>query len=717
MRLPVLPVFYYHDHFTEMLSFVSRAYEPILTERHRAFIQTFGSLSKDAQCLLIRMINRRGRVFRHSALVYAEISNPQKALVELTNCNLIRPLQEEDYAAFTVCHAKEALIKGGRGAGFADLRTSWPKAKVVEFFLTSISFTTARQYCGGEDFVALGDTEPVEFLLFLYFGKTEDDLKNFALRDLGILRINENANMSARFTDEAEARACFHYSRLLSQLESKSDDIYRNAVAAILGGPPCTTDYATDLRDKAIHQVGFYFERKNESALAIQLYRAGSSSDCNERLVQLLYATGYRADAEELLRRMIDDPASDKEFVFAGDFYARKFGGQRTGAHTALLRASKTLVVDDAWRGNPEAGVAGVLRRHGHKVFFTENRLWRSLFGLLFWEELFESGQLHSNFDWMPNCLKNKTFMRLFAHRVEEKLAAIEGHTALTFILRTVTAHWAKPNGIFAWDHVDMDGLRALLHACPSGVSEVLRLMAEDYQATRDGFPDLMTEKEGVVAFVEVKAEGDVIRRNQLTRLSQLNNAGIPAEIARADFRFDPEQDYVVVDIETTGGWTNGDRITEIGAVKVRNHEVIAEWHSLINPQRAIPANITRLTGITNEMVQDAPVFAEIADSFAAFMTDGIFVAHNVNFDYGFISYEYERLERRFRFPKLCTCAGMRRRYPGHQSYSLGNLCATYNISLEDHHRALCDARAAAQLLSLINQKREAQGDAGDIAA
>src|ERR1700722_11180773 len=155
MRLPVLPVFYYHDHFTEMLSFVSRAYEPILTERHRAFIQTFGSLSKDAQCLLIRMINRRGRVFRHSALVYAEISSPQKALVELTNCNLIRPLQEEDYAAFTVCHAKEALIKGGRDAGFADLRTSWPKVKVVEFFLTSISFTTARQYCGGEDFVAL----------------------------------------------------------------------------------------------------------------------------------------------------------------------------------------------------------------------------------------------------------------------------------------------------------------------------------------------------------------------------------------------------------------------------------------------------------------------------------------------------------------------------------------------------------------------------------
>jgi DNA polymerase-3 subunit epsilon len=99
------------------------------------------------------------------------------------------------------------------------------------------------------------------------------------------------------------------------------------------------------------------------------------------------------------------------------------------------------------------------------------------------------------------------------------------------------------------------------------------------------------------------------------------------------------------------------------------------------------------------------------------FMGDGIFVAHSVNFDYGFISYEFERLERRFRFPKLCTCAGMRRSYPGHESYSLGNLSKTYGINLKDHHRALCDARAAAELLNLINQKREIPEQSGGIAA
>ena len=76
---------------------------------------------------------------------------------------------------------------------------------------------------------------------------------------------------------------------------------------------------------------------------------------------------------------------SDDEFVFARDFDARKFDGRRTGLCTELLRAGRTITVDDTWRGNPEAGVAGVMRRRGYRVFYAENTLWRCLFGLLFW--------------------------------------------------------------------------------------------------------------------------------------------------------------------------------------------------------------------------------------------------------------------------------------------------------------------------------------------
>ena len=112
------------------------------------------------------------------------------------------------------------------------------------------------------------------------------------------------------------------------------------------------------------------------------------------------------------------------------------------------------------------------------------------------------------------------------------------------------------------------------------------------------------------------------------------------------------------------------------------------------------------MTGISADMVADAPYFGDIADRFEAFMSDAIFVAHNVEFDYGFISREFARLGRKFRHAKLCTCASMRRLYPGHRSYSLNALCSAYDIPLKSHHRAMCDAEAAAELLLLVNEKR-----------
>jgi DNA polymerase-3 subunit epsilon len=482
MNLPVLPVYYYHDHFTELVRFVTETYGAVLTEAQHAFFVRFKSLSKDAQCLLIRMINRQGRIFRPSTFRYAEIADIDLALQELAAAGHIRNLLEDDFAAFLSCLAKDALLNTGRDAALLDIRSSWSKAKLADHVFSRLTFDTAYIYGGGREFVALGDIEPIEFLLYLYFGKTQGDLKNFALRDLGILRTNKNANFSARFSDGEEARACFAYSRLLDRLDIVSDDVYRKAAAMLQSGPACPTDYSDELRSQAAHKVGLFFEKKGEAPLAAQLYRLGASSECNERLARLLYATGEREDAEALLRRMIDDPASDDEFVFASDFYARKFYDQRTGRCTELLRTSQVITVDDCWRGNPEAGVAGVMRRQACEVFYVENTLWHCLFGLLFWDELFERGQLHSGFDWVPHCLKDRSFARLFSTEIEAKLAAITSKAALPLILRTVAEKWSKPNGIFAWEHVNMEALRALLlGANPSGIAAILRLMCDDY--------------------------------------------------------------------------------------------------------------------------------------------------------------------------------------------------------------------------------------------
>src|SRR3984957_376585 len=192
MKRPDLPVYYYyyyhyHDHFVEMLSFVRMTYGPILTDEHDAFVLRFQSLSKDAQCLLVRMVNRRGAIFNRSLFRYAEISDLERAADDLLSCGQARHLREEDYAAFVTCLPKDVLVTGARTAGRADIRVSWPKAKLVDYFLAQVPFEVAAEHCGAAKFIALDDVRPLEFLLYLYFGKTEEDLKNFALRDLRIM--------------------------------------------------------------------------------------------------------------------------------------------------------------------------------------------------------------------------------------------------------------------------------------------------------------------------------------------------------------------------------------------------------------------------------------------------------------------------------------------------------------------------------------------------
>jgi len=159
---------------------------------------------------------------------------------------------------------------------------------------------------------------------------------------------------------------------------------------------------------------------------------------------------------------------------------------------------------------------------------------------------------------------------------------------------------------------------------------------------------------------------------------------------------------YAIVDLETTGGNPGRDKITDIAILIHDGKMVIREYSTLVNPECRIPYHITALTGITNEMVANAPKFYEIARELVELTSNTVFVAHNVSFDYGFIRSEFLRLGYDFKREKLCTVRLSRKIIPGHASYSLGRLCDDLNITINNRHRALGDAMATAQLLDLL---------------
>ena len=141
------------------------------------------------------------------------------------------------------------------------------------------------------------------------------------------------------------------------------------------------------------------------------------------------------------------------------------------------------------------------------------------------------------------------------------------------------------------------------------------------------------------------------------------------------------------------------DRITEIAAVEVDAGRIARAWSTLVNPGTAIPPAIRAITGITNDMVADAPRFCRIAAELHQRLAGRLLIAHNARFDYGFLRSEFGRAGMPFAAGTLCTVRLSRRLYPEHAHHDLDSLIARHHIRCAARHRALGDARAVCQFL------------------
>lgn len=157
---------------------------------------------------------------------------------------------------------------------------------------------------------------------------------------------------------------------------------------------------------------------------------------------------------------------------------------------------------------------------------------------------------------------------------------------------------------------------------------------------------------------------------------------------------------YAITDIETTGSFPSGNSITEIAICLFDGLEVLDEFHSLINPQVPIPPYVRALTGITDNMLRNAPTFEDIAEELRDFFGNHIFVAHNVNFDYSFIRAEFQAVGMDWNPGRMCTVRMSRKAFPELSNHGLSKLCAALGIINHSPHRALGDARATVEVFS-----------------
>jgi len=714
-----LPAKYYLAHFRELIEFVTSKCMHLLEPKHSEFISKINQLDEQSQCMLARVYSRKPYLVQAQSLNYEEITSPYQAIYTLKKAGILFEPNEQHYSQLLAHLTKPSLVellsnyseqisfkKSAAKGALVDITREFFKARPQEL---------APLY---SQYVINNRSDYYEYFEFLFAGKLSSGDVNhqnrFVMRDLGLTATREGHSESlSRFETLDEAQSNYLLNRYRLAFKNITDESDYVALASQVLVQAAHGAIAVVLKNKLL--VRLYKQLKTvDSELAFSLLEGCvDDSEAQEIQIREQYRLGNKEWVKARLEAIIENPLTDDLLYFADDFLMRKFNKKTRSRLSAMLADTQcVLEIDELYRGEVEQGVNDYYTRQGMQVFNTENTLWQSLFGLVFWHELFvESPYPPCNeFDIYPQVLRLGNFYEAQQTQINERLAQCQTSQALlNLVCKNAAQYFEQPNGLFRWRSNLLEPLEALILNSPlEALIAHLAAMSKHYLQLKDGYPDLMVINNGQVHFEEVKAPGDKLRRNQLTTIDNLKNVGFTVHIAAVKWFVDPNRIYSVVDIETTGGLKGGNRITEIGIVKVQHGKVIDTWTSLVNPERHIPGFITSLTGISDSMVYSAPVFADIAKPLLDKLAGSIFVAHNVNFDYGFIKKECEMAGHFFKMPKMCTVVESRKAFKGLKSYSLGNLSAHFNLNLTSHHRALADATATAELLLLI-QNSETQ--------
>jgi DNA polymerase III epsilon subunit family exonuclease len=194
----------------------------------------------------------------------------------------------------------------------------------------------------------------------------------------------------------------------------------------------------------------------------------------------------------------------------------------------------------------------------------------------------------------------------------------------------------------------------------------------------------------------------DLIRNDRRFKIIENNTV----ELQQDDSQSRPlrDLDFVVVDVEATGAKTPPNRLIELGAYRIRGGRIVDKFQSLVNPQIPIPRFVASLTGISNEMVRNAPVFADVAPQWLDFVSDSVLVAHNAPFDTSFLNHEISRVYPGHRMvnPHLCTVRLSRRALPDLSNHRPDTIASHFSIPIASRHRAGSDALATAEIFLLL---------------
>lgn len=557
-----LPPKYYLTYFQYLLDFVKQKYALILNEQENAFIQAFEALSEDEQCLYIRFSNRRGSFFKTDKLKYSEIENIDTTLDTLITKNFLSGLSHEHIAwvgnVLDILNKSELIqlakmlnldVKGKNGL---------KKEELLDWLLESATFDEMVAWLNPEiaekpAIIKVNYEEEVQMLKFLFFGSRYGDMTEFVVRDLGF-QTYEHYDMDQlvpHFQSRQEAEDKFKVSLAredfyeMQEQNIAPEEIYHWFMTWTEKHKESLSEIAQPSYARFALKVGSYFEKAKLPDLALPVFRLTPEPPSRERQVRILHKIKNNEEAQALCEQILSEPQNADEQFFALDFFnkleAHNAKKKAKKAVTDKLQKADVLALDKSWQRQVEFGVIDHYEKLHKKAAFTENHLWRSLFGLLFWDIIFdtESMAIHHPLQRSPSDLFKPTFFEKRRQKMEERLEILEDpDTWNVFLNRVFFEKYGITNPLVDWYGGLFPLVITLLERLSSEqVKAVMLEMAHNLRENVRGFPDLFIWDDGDYQFIEVKSPTDSLSNQQLYWLRFFESINLRAKVLRIEWK------------------------------------------------------------------------------------------------------------------------------------------------------------------------------------
>ncbi len=533
-----LPTGYYLENFEFLLNFVSERYATLLTAEESEFRQRFFSLSDPARKLYVRLVNRKGHLFRLDKLVYTEIPNLNGAMDELVDQRFVQwviPCTED---AINICNRGELLSH----PLVSELSSSTRKQDLAEQFLAedvnpleSLDIPVVEQL--NEDVCAV--------YRLLFFGNFHQDMTEFVMHELVAPFETYQLDLeSSLFGDRSVIDALIEL-KVLSDLsyeviESDEEGSVLLDLATSLPERPSEPLLARRY-DRVVNRVARQLERLDRGEEALKLYRKSQSAPSRERQARLLEKLGEVKASLDLCETIVATPQNEEELEFAHQFgarHAKKYGYDRP----LFVRPGKVSDIQTIQvarvHDRVELSALAHYQEAGSEAYYVENSLIRSLFGLIFWDIIYApvKGAFFHPFQRGPADLNTPDFVMLRQSLIDERFAELDQGIEQR-VTCTLKEKYGTANQFVYWGLFDDVLLNRCINNIPvQDLKLIFQRMLSDLRNNTNGLPDLILFDDSGYRMIEIKGPGDKLQKNQTRWFNFFRRENIPATVVNVEY-------------------------------------------------------------------------------------------------------------------------------------------------------------------------------------